>query len=349
MAKAPTSVIGLDLGRHALKSVLLQRRSGGQVALTHYAAHRLERPIESSDHLAAELKALLKSMGGSAKTCGVAVSSNKALLRIIEQPETPTGLLREALRLNGMSLLNQDCRDLVLDCDELAESAHPAGGNQSTAPANGPKRYLVGGVPRSEVSVISAAFESVTTPFSSLQLAPACLFNAFEFARPQEFNHEAFFLIDIGHGSSTMLIGAKRALVLVRNIDFGGQALIEALSSLSGESAEGALMALEHEDEVMVENTRMALSVLAREVAGSIGFFEARREETISAIYVSGAAARSKTMLQVLSEEIHMPCKSWNPLETCELELPGRQREAFAQDAPDLHVACGAAAELLNA
>ncbi len=349
MAKAPTSVIGLDLGRHALKSVLLQRRSGGQVALTHYGAHRLERPIESSDHLAGELKTLLKKMGGAAKACGVAVSSSKALLRIIEQPETPTTLLRDALRLNGMTLMNQDCRDLVLDCDELPESTPAGGENQPAAPANNQRRYLVGGVPRSEVSVISAAFASLTTPFSALQLAPACLFNAFEFARPHEFNNEAFFLIDIGHGSSTMLIGAKRALVLVRNIDFGGQALIEALASLSGESSEGVLAALEHEDEVMVENTRMALSVLAREVAGSIGFFEARREETISGIYVSGAAARSKTMLQVLSEEIHMPCKAWNPLETCELELPGRQREAFTQDLQDLHVACGAAAELLNA
>jgi Tfp pilus assembly PilM family ATPase len=271
------------------------------------------------------------------------------LLRIIEQPETPTALLRDALRLNGMSLLNQDCRDLVLDCDELAESPAPNGENQPAAPANGQKRYLVGGVPRAEVSVISAAFQSLATPFSSLQLAPACLFNAFEFAHPHEFNQEAFFLIDIGHGSSTMLIGAKRTLVLVRNIDFGGLALVEALSSLSGESPEGVLMALEHEDEVMVENTRVALSVLAREVAGSIGFFEARREETISAIYVSGAAARSKTMLQVLSEEIHLPCKAWNPLEGCELDLPGRQRETFDKDSQDLHVACGAAAELLNA
>lgn len=349
MAKAPTSVIGLDLGRHALKSVLLQRRSGGQVALTHYAAHRLARPIESSDHLAGEVKALLKSMGGSAKTCGVAVSSNKSLLRIIDQPETPTTLLRDALRLNGMTLLNQDCRDLVLDCDELAESAKPGAEDQTATTSNGQKRYLVGGVPRSEVAVISAAFSSLATPVNSLQLAPACLFNAFEFAKPHEFNNEAFFLIDIGHGSSTMIIGAKRALVLVRNIDFGGQALIEALSSLSGESAEGVLMALEHEDEVMVENTRMALSVLAREVSGSIGFFEARREETVSSIYVSGAAARSKTLLQVLAEEIHMPCKTWNPLDGCELELPSRQREAFAQDSQDLHVASGAAAELLNA
>lgn len=359
MAKAHKSVIGVDLGRFALKSVLLQRRGSGRVTVTNFAARRLDQPLETADQLAGELKALFKDMGGTAKSCSVAISHSDSILRIIEQPETPPTLLREALRLNGMTLLNQDCREFVIDCDRVADplpSAPPApaeGEAPASAPApvndNGRKKYLVGGVPRTHVTQVAEALEVVSAPMHALQLAPVCLFNAFEFAHPQIFNEQAFFLVDIGHTSSTMMIGAKRELVLVRSIDFGGKALLDSLMALSGESREAVLMALEQEDEVMVENTRMALSVLTREVGSSIGFFEGRREEMIGRVYVSGGAAKSTTLLKVMSEEIHMPCSAWNPTETCEINVAAGKRGAFVTHALDLHVACGAAAELLNA
>ena len=66
-----------------------------------------------------------------------------ALIRIIEQPETPPEILRDGLRLNGMTLLNQDSRELVLDCDRI-----PSGGASGEPDALGRKRYLVGGLPR---------------------------------------------------------------------------------------------------------------------------------------------------------------------------------------------------------
>jgi Tfp pilus assembly PilM family ATPase len=351
MAKAHKSVIGVDLGRFSLKAVLLQRRGADRVALTHYAA----RPREDgdADRLAAELKALFKDMGGSAKACAAGISSDGALLRIIEQPDTPPALLREALRLNGMTLLNQDCREFVIDCDRIGEPAEPQApeneGSTPAAPATGPKKFLVGGVPRPQVNQIAAALEGTAPSIGALQLAPVCLFNAFEFAQPQIFAEHAFFLVDIGHTTSTMMIGAKRELVLVRTIDFGGKALVEMLMELSGETREGVHTALGHEDELMVENARMALGGLTREVGSSIGFFEGRREETISRIHISGGAAKSTTLLKVMSEEVHMPCEAWNPVESCEIEVDAGKRDRLSGDALDLHVACGAAAELLNA
>lgn len=122
MAKAPSSVIGIDLGRYALKSVLMQRKSGNRFMVTHYASRPLTEPIENMAHLGREVKATLKEMGGASKACAVAISSPDALIRIIEQPETPTELLRDALRLNGMALLNQDCKEFVLDCDLIPSS-----------------------------------------------------------------------------------------------------------------------------------------------------------------------------------------------------------------------------------
>jgi type IV pilus assembly protein PilM len=343
MAKAPTSVIGVDLGRYAFKSVLLQRRGADRFTVTNYASRTLAEPIVDAEHLSRELRSLFKDMGGSAKLCAIAVSSPDALIRIIEQPDTPPDILRDALRLNGMALLNQDCKGFVLDCDliPVSDTAH--------APEAGRHKYLVGGLPREQVAQVVEALEKNNNGVGSLQLTPVCAFNAFEFAKPEVFNNGAFFLVDIGHTNSTMMVGAKRELVLVRTIDFGGRILIETLMALSGESRESVLQALEHEDEMMVENTRMALMVLMREIGSSIGFFEGRREETIDRIFVSGAPAKSQTLLKVMSEEVHMPCESWNALSPCEIAIPIQKRQQFAEDALDLNVACGAAAELLTA
>ena len=340
MAKAPNTVIGLDLGRYALKSVVMQRKGPGRVALTQYASRPLEAPIQTTDQLATELRALFKELGGGAKPCSVAVSSADAILRIIEQPETPTEILREALRFNGTTLLNQDCREFIFDCDRIQASSPDTAGQK--------QRYLVGGLPRPQISSLQQALEATNTNVHGLQLAPVALFNAFEFAQPEVFSQHGFFLVDIGFSSSTMILGAKRELVLVRTVDVGGQSIVEALMALSGEAREAVLIALEQEDEVMVENARMALMNLTREVASSIGFFEARREESIPQIFVSGGTAKSKTLLKVMGEELHLPCHSWNALQACEVNLPSGKRETFEADSLDLHVACGAAAEILQ-
>jgi len=193
--------------------------------------------------LAQQLKLLLKDLGGSAKGCAIAVSDPDSLLRIIEQPDTPIDLLRNALRLNGLAVLNQECKDFVLDCAPVlaeATNGHAANGaeNGSAEPAqNGVQKtkYLVGGMLRPAIKQISEACTKTRVPADILQLAPICSFNAFEFAYPEIFAKEAFLLLDMGHLQSTVLIGSKKELVLVRSIDYGGKALTQALT------ADGAL------------------------------------------------------------------------------------------------------------
>src|SRR5438874_8579717 len=102
---------------------------------------------------------------------------------------------------------------------------------------------------------------------------------------------------------------------------------------------------LEEGDELTVENTRFSLAALTREISSSIGFFEGRREETISKVYVSGGVARSKALLDLLAAELQMPCESWNPFQTCEVAVTSARKKLLAEDFVSLNVACGAAAE----
>ncbi len=163
MPKAPSSVVGIDLGRHALKAVHLQRK-GPRVVLQGYASRVVAgTDPKDADALAHHLKLLARDLGAGGKGTVVAVSSPASLIRIIEQPTTPTHLLRDALRLNGLALLNQDCRDYVLDCDRIPASNGQANGhaNGHAAPAEmnsrASSRYIVGGLPRTAIGEVTAA------------------------------------------------------------------------------------------------------------------------------------------------------------------------------------------------
>ncbi len=354
MAKRANSVIGIDLGKHVFKSVLLQRKGEQRIVLTNYASRPVPENIATADDLAQQVKLLLKEMGGSAKGCAVAASDPDALLRIIEQPTTPTELLRSALRLNGLAVLNQECKDFVLDCAPVSAvtltPVTPDGAPAESAPAaSGKTRYLVGGLLRPAVKQISEAMTKTKHTASILQLAPVCSFNAFEFAYPNVFAREAFLLLDMGHEQSTVLIGNKTELVLIRSIDYGGKIFSQELTADGALEAEAARVLVQQGDAGMTEICRNSLLRLGTEVRNSIGFYEGQSEESINRIFVSGGMARTEMILQILSDELGLPCEIWDPLESCEVALPSAKRQALASEFVSLNVACGAALSYLKA
>ncbi len=355
MGRRADSVIGIDLGKHVFKGVTLRRKGDSRFVLTSFASHQVPEEFASADDLARELKVLLKELGGGAKACAVAISDPDALIRIIEQPDTPVELLRNALRLNGLAVLNQECKDFVLDVARVlsrnasVKSTSGSSGNvavQSSVVTQ--TKYLVGGMLRPAVKQISAAISKTRLTAGILQLAPICSFNAFELAYPETFANEGFLLLDMGHLQSTVLIGSKGELVLVRSIGYGGKALMQALTAEGALEADAAWLMIQQGDEGMAEICHNSLSRLATEVRNSIGFFEGQREESINRIFVSGGLARAEAVLQTLSDELGLACEIWDPLETCELALPAAKRQALPNEFVSLNVACGAAFEYLK-
>jgi Tfp pilus assembly PilM family ATPase len=357
MARRGDSVIGIDLGQRILKAVSLRRKSDHRLILTSFTSREIPENINSVDDLAQHLKQLVRDLGGSAKGCALAISDPTSILRIIEQPNTPVDLLRNALRLNGLAVLNQECKDFVLDVAPVnAQTAEPAklgeGEDSSNVAVQAPvatkTKYLVGGTLRNRIKQVSDAMTKIRLPIDILQLAPVCSFNAFEYAYPEIFTKEAFLLLDMGHSQSTVLIGSKGELVLVRSIEYGGRALMQALTAEGALDAQAAWEMVQQGDAGMAEICRNSLNRLATEVRNSIGFFEGQREESISRIFVSGGLARAETVLQGLSDDLSLPCEIWDPLETCEVALPAAKRQSLPHEFVSLNVACGAAFEYLS-
>ncbi len=356
MARRGDSVIGIDLGKHLFKGVSLRHKSDSRLVLTNFASREVPEEFGTADELAQQLKSLLRELGSNARSCALAISHPASLLRIIEQPSTPIDLLRNALRLNGLAVLNQECKDFVLDVAPVCANG-TGKGDADRADAGGvtvqnavvtKTKYLVGGMLRQTVKQISEAMSKTRISADILQLAPVCSFNAFEFAYPEIFHNDAFLLLDMGHAQSTMLMGSKGELVLARSVDSGGKALRQALTVDGVLDKNAAWTLLQQGDPGMAEICRVALARLVTEVRNSIGFFEGQREESINRIFVSGGLARVEAILQTLSDELGLPCEIWDALETCEVELPPAKREALPHEFVSLNVACGVAFEYLR-
>jgi Tfp pilus assembly PilM family ATPase len=358
MARRGDSVVGIDLGKRVFKAVSLRRKSDSRLILTSFTSREVPEEFQTPEDLALQIKQLMRELGGGAKGCALAISDPSSILRIIEQPNTPVDLLRNALRLNGLAVLNQECRDFVLDVAPVIAQKVNGGGDADRPNESAPvatqtnvltkTKYLVGGTLRTVVKQISDAMAKIRVPADILQLGPVCSFNAFEYAYPDIFSNEAFLLLDMGHLQSNVLIGNKGELVLVRNIDYGGKALMHALTADGALDSQAAWDMVMQGDAGMAEICRNSLTRLATEVRNSIGFFEGQREESISRIFVSGGLARAETVLQGLSDELTLPCEIWDPLETCEVALPPAKRQALPHEFVSLNVACGAAIEYLT-
>jgi len=339
MAKAASSALGIDLGQHTWKAVHLQRRAGGRVALTGFATREVGGAFTGEEQMAHHLKLLLKDAGGGAKVRAACLGGDGVILRIIDQPPTPVDMLRSALRFSGQSLLHQDCSQHVLDCDRIG----------AAAPSAESVKFLVAGAPRSRVQEIDGVFTRSRFPLRRMQLAPVALFNAFEFTRPQVHAEGPFLLLDIGHTSSTVIAGIRGGITLVRGIGYGGDNLLRDLTLDGAMDRASALMLMQEGDAGMAQAGRESLAMVAREVLNSIGFCESQWDRPIAKVFVSGGASHAEMVLQVLSDEVNLPCELWSPFERCEVALPGGRREAFDQANWNLGVAFGAAVELLEA
>src|SRR5260370_15655792 len=130
---------------------------------------------------------------------------------------------------------------------------------------------------RSQVKQSVSGANKMRLSADILQRAPVCSFNAFEFAYPEIFANDAFLLLDTGHLQSTVLIGSRSELVLVRSIDYGGKALMQALTAEDPLDAHAAWLMIQQGDEGMTDNCRGSVARLGTEARKSICLFECPR------------------------------------------------------------------------
>jgi type IV pilus assembly protein PilM len=342
--KRREQIAAIDLGACSTKAVHLQRRGEGYALLgfTVQPTPRAETGL-SREALAGHLRKVMQALGGRARQVVLAMDVGESLMRNTEMPLVPVSDMRTMLQLNPKSYLQQDLQDYVFDCVALPPKALPPGPEAGKMPAK--CKVIVGGVRRQYLEELQAAARLAGLTLEMVAPNPIGPPNALELAQPDIFQKEVVAMVDLGFRHSSINILQCGELMLNRVVDLGGDKLTASLAdmmNISYAEAEGIKVGMPRDVETTLQPL---LAPIGRELRASIDFYEHQQDKTVTQVLVSGAAARSEFVLQVLQTELMVPCKNWNPAGVLELELAlsAQQRMEFEQASVDLAVAIGVA------
>jgi len=347
--KPKDQILAIDLGGRTTKAVELQRKDN-RYCLSRYAL--VDSPVYersmSADQLEQHLKAVCQTLNARTRFVSLAVGVQDAVVRHTEMPLMPLGDLRQVLKNNTKTYLQQDLPGYVFDCWLMAGRVETKPAEKSRIGTTTPKaRVLVTGARKQLVQEVQQAVKS--NGLTADHIVPGLIgpVNAFELAMPEIFAQEVVALVDIGFKNTTICLLQEGELILSRAVAIGGDRLTAGLAETLGISyaeAEGIKVGMPAE----VQSNLEALVIpLGRELRASIDFFEHQQDQAVSQVFISGATSRSELIVQILQGELMVECKQWNPLGSIEMALSPDQLAEVEHVGPQLTVAVGAAVAAL--
>jgi type IV pilus assembly protein PilM len=340
-------VLAIDLGSRTTKAVLMNRLDKG-LSLSRFVVQ--DAPIYDKalpqGLLTEHLRNIVEALQPKTKIATIAIGVNDSILRSTELPLLPLPEMRQMLKFNSKNYLQQDLRDHIFDCYIVPPRNMKA---QEPAKAGVAKyKVWVGGARREVLQTLEAASKEAGLAANQVTLTALGPINALELAQPEVFAKETVALVDLGFKTSSISIVDNGELCLNRPVEIGGDKLTTGLAeamSVTYAEAEGIKIGMPQEVEVHLQPL---VAPLGRELRASIDFFEHQRETTVSKILVSGGAARSEFILQLLQTELSVVCKPWFPTQGLHLSLSGQQMTEVEQVSTTLTVAIGSAAMSIN-
>ncbi|HEY3912860.1 MAG TPA: pilus assembly protein PilM [Verrucomicrobiae bacterium] len=342
--KKRDQIFAIDLGTRTTKAVLFDRKDD-VLSLSRFVVQ--DAPVYDKalpqGLLSEHLKAIVEAIQPKTRQVTLAIGANDSVLRTTEFPLMPAAEMRQMLKFNSKTYLQQDLRDHVFDCFIVPPPGKP---QQTEAPKAGVTKYKVwvGGARREYLTAVEAAVKSAGLTPNQVTLSLLGPTNALEFSQPEIFAKDTVALVDLGFKTSSISILHEGELCLSRSVELGGDKLTAGLSeamNITYAEAEGIKVGMPQEVE---PHLQPLVAALGRELRASIDFFEHQREKTVNRILISGGAARSEFLVQLLQTELAVMCKAWFPTEGLKLTLSSQQMTEIEQVSSVLTNAIGSAA-----
>jgi type IV pilus assembly protein PilM len=341
--KKRDQIFAVDLGSRTTKAILLERRDN-TFSLARFTVQ--DAPIYDKalpqGLLTEHLRSITEAMQPKTRQVTLAIGAGDSVLRSTELPLMPISEMRQMFKFNSKTHLQQELKDYIFDCHIVP----PRGQQQAEPTKAGVIKYKVwvGGARRELVQTLESSVKAAGLTPSHITLSLLGPINALEFSQPEAFNKDVVALVDLGFKSSAICILADGELCLSRSVELGGDRLTAGLAeamNITYAEAEGIKVGMPQEVEAHLQPL---VAPLGRELRASIDFFEHQREKTVSKVLITGGAARSDFLVQMLQTELGVSCKAWFPTEGMKLTLSPQQMTEIEQVSSVLAVAIGSAA-----
>ncbi|MBN2489315.1 MAG: type IV pilus assembly protein PilM [Planctomycetes bacterium] len=342
--KRSKSIVGLDIGSHAVKAVELTQ-VGSDYVLTEYGKTQIYSEGSISDAIAE----LLSHCRFRTKRVVTAVSGKSVIVRYLSLVQMSDEELRSAIRFEADKYIPFDVDDVVLDCQKLHIAPGAAG---IDAGQDNEMRVLLVACKRSLV-------EDHFTLLSGLGLQPEiidvdafALGNAYDFMNRLGDNFadedKVVALVDIGANKTNINIVCGNTSYFTREIYLGGDDFTGGIAkklNLDLHEAEVLKRDPGEQIEEAKESVYPYIDDLGNEIRLSFDYYENQFDREVEEVYLSGGGARLVFLEEALEKTFEKKTTLWNPLQ--HLKSSDRvDRDLLEENAAQLAIAVGLASRL---
>ena len=218
------TALGIDIGSHAVKAVLLRRR-GSRIQIVRAGSAMLEElgHMEDSHRKISKeamiLRNLLRSMGVRSRLARIAVAGRKSIIRYTRVPPAPAWRLKMLIDYEIEGDTEGKSKDLAYDFRLLDL---PTSHIEFTVMMAMAKNELV----ESRCEILEEAGDRV----DNVTLTPFPVLNTFLQSRgPSVEDDKTTLLVDVGSENLNLVVERNGRLFFARNISPGGRAFAEAV------------------------------------------------------------------------------------------------------------------------
>lgn len=325
-----STVVGLDIGRTAVRAVELRQRGRQPSLRTHGSVPLPRGTVESGvvadpDEVTAAVRRLWKENRFSSREVRLGISSGSVLVRQIELDWMPPADLKRALRYQVAELLPVAVDDANLDHVLLGEHTRL----DETGQERRMVRILLVATARGAVDEMVRAVRAAGLRPQTADLVPLALIRAAAAAaRQQGRPAQTEAVIDVGADKVAVAVHTDGVPHFVRVVaGIGGDGLTQALSTVTGLSWDDAER-LKHEAALEHESTlRVATSRLVQEISATLDFYSGTDpEHDIRSVLVTGAGASHPSFAAECSRALGLPVAPLHLTHIVEGIAPGRRK-----------------------
>lgn len=334
MKKDSPLSLGLDLGAHTAKAVLLEI-GGSEPILKGFKSFPVSKEGQALSRL--DLLALIRNnLSDWADNVGkitVAVSGKDVIVRYLEMPRMNLAELKNSLKFEAERYMPFKLTDALFDAQILLERTNVP--NKMWVVLVAAKKAIV----EEQLSLLK---EGNMLP-SCVEVAAISLINAYTSFSDPDLEKKGIVLIDLGATAATMNIIAHGVPFLSREVDFGGEMITQALikeGAATYEQAETTKIS----GKVPFEGTLSRLiRPFLKEIKSSFDYYEGISDKGVDMILLSGGAASLKGLKEFLATHLNRPVEFFFPTKRLKKEIPAANAEEFDRSNHLYSVALGLA------
>jgi type IV pilus assembly protein PilM len=312
------SLVGIDLGHHTIKAVMMERTaSGWKIARTGAVPtppDSIKDGVVIDQHAVAEaLRNLLRESRCGANSAIIAVSGGTVVVRVVRIPKMPEATLRKSIKYEASRYVPNSTEDSYIEFEIVGQAED----NQMDV--------LIVAAPKDIVESRILACEAAGLSVEVVDISAFAAYRSLIEADPlQNWGETTVALVDIGATTTTMSVIEKGVFSMTRTIPHGGQMLTDALVSyfkLTPEDAESGKSQLDVseliQDKTQKENPPLRIiqphvDELVREIRRSLNYYQSQQSEgaqanTVAQVILCGGSATLSGISEYIGHKLSLP------------------------------------------